>query len=37
MANEFERMPKEAAVVEYEAVTTDLPEGTEKKQETSVR
>jgi len=38
MANGFERMSKEAAVVDYEAVPTDLPEGTEgeKKQETSV-
>jgi len=31
MANGFGRMPKEATVVEYEAVPTDLPEGTEKK------
>jgi hypothetical protein len=32
MANGFERMPKEAAVVEYEAVPTDLPEETEGKE-----
>ena len=37
MASGFERIPKEAAVVEYDAVPTDLPEGTEKKkQKTSV-